>query len=76
MTDEHALERQLLALPLAARARLANRLIASLDDNTDAVGAEAVWLDEARKRALEHEQNPVGAIPLADAMQQAFAQLK
>lgn len=44
------LERELLELPRADRARLAERLLASLDEEAD---SERMWYDEAERRLSE-----------------------
>lgn len=64
------LESAALQLPSDARARLAERLLASLDDETDAE-AEQLWLAEAERRLNELEAGTVVGVPadqvLADA---------
>lgn len=64
MTTEQ-IERELMKLPLAERARLAERLVASLDEDAD---IEAVWIDEVRRRDQELVSGAVAAIPLEDAL--------
>lgn len=58
-------EQELLKLPAAERARLAERLIASLDDEAE---IEAVWMEEVRRRDQELESGEVQALPLEDAL--------
>ena len=58
-------ERELLKLPLAERARLAERLIASLDEDSE---IEAAWMAEVRRRDAEVMAGVVEAIPLEDAL--------
>ena len=62
-TDQ--LERELLKLPAADRARLAERLIASLDEDPE---VEAAWKAEVRRRDAELESGAVSAIPVEDAL--------
>ena len=62
-TDQIAQE--LLKLPASDRARLAERLIASLDEDTE---VEAAWLAEVRRRDAELKSGTVESIPLEDAL--------
>jgi len=64
MTTEQ-IEQELLKLPLAERARLAERLIASLDEDAE---IEAAWISEVRKRDEELVSGAVEGIPLEDAL--------
>jgi putative addiction module component (TIGR02574 family) len=59
------IEQELLKLPLAERARLAERLIASLDEDAE---VEAAWIAEVRKRDEELVSGAVEGIPLEDAL--------
>ena len=59
------IEQELLKLPLAERARLAERLIASLDEDAE---IEAAWIAEVRRRDEELVSGKVKAIPLEDAL--------
>lgn len=52
-------------LPSADRARLAERLIASLDEDTE---VEAAWITEVVRRDEELRSGAVGALPLEDAL--------
>jgi putative addiction module component (TIGR02574 family) len=54
-----------MKLPVADRARLAERLIASLDADAE---IEAAWAVEARRRDGELRSGAVEAIPLEDAL--------
>lgn len=58
-------ERELMKLPGADRARLAERLIASLDEDAE---VEAAWLAEIRHRDEELASGAVEGIPLEDAL--------
>lgn len=62
-TDQ--IEQELMKLPAADRARLAERLIASLDKDAE---VEAAWLAEVRRRDEELESGEVEAIPVEDAL--------
>ncbi len=52
------IEQEALNLPIEDRARLAERLLSSLDDLTEAE-AEKLWLMEAQRRADEIDQGLV-----------------
>lgn len=62
-TDQ--IEQELLRLPAADRARLAERLIASLDEDFE---MEAAWLAEVRRRDEELQSGAVQGIPIEDAL--------
>lgn len=62
-TDQ--IEQELLKLPLAERARLAERLIASLDEDAE---IEAAWIAEVQRRDEELVSGAVEGIPLEDAL--------
>lgn len=62
-TDQ--LEQELLRLPAAERARLAERLIASLDEDAEVEGA---WRTEVQRRDEELRSGSVESIPLRDAL--------
>jgi putative addiction module component (TIGR02574 family) len=64
MTIEQ-LEQELLKLPAGERARLAERLISSLDEEAE---IEAQWIAEVRRRDEELESGAVQSIPLEDAL--------
>jgi putative addiction module component (TIGR02574 family) len=57
------LEKQALALPMRERAKLAQRLLESLDNVSEAE-AEQLWLDVAVRRAEEIDR---GAVQLVSA---------
>ena len=61
--DFGTVEKKALHLPLQDRARLARRLIESLDELSE-VEAEKLWLDEAERRAREIDE---GAVTLVSA---------
>jgi len=64
MTTEQ-MEQELMKLPSADRARLAERLIASLDEDAE---VEAAWIAEVRRRDEELLSGAVESIPLEDAL--------
>jgi len=64
MTTEQ-IEVELMKLPLEERARLAERLVASLDEDAE---IEAAWIAEVRRRDEELVSGAVKAIPLEDAL--------
>ena len=59
------IERQLLRLPASERARLAARLIASLDEDA---GVDRAWAEEVRRRDQELDSGAVQALPLEDSL--------
>jgi putative addiction module component (TIGR02574 family) len=62
-TDQ--IEQELLKLPASDRARLAERLIASLDEDAE---VEKAWAAEVRRRDGELESGAAEAIGLEDAL--------
>lgn len=62
MTTEE-IRRQALSLPLHQRAHLAEQLLSSLDELSEAESAR-LWLDEAERRAAEIDR---GAVELVSA---------
>ena len=61
-----ALEAQLLSLPPADRARLAEVLLASLEagaETTTAADAEAAWVAEGERRLAELRAGTVAGVP-------------
>ena len=69
------LESQALKLPRRARARLAQRLISSLDQEVDP-DVEKLWLAEAERRLAELKSGKVAAIPADQVMKRARASLR
>lgn len=59
------IERELLKLPASERARLAERLIASLDEEAE---VDQAWLVEVRERDREIDPHAVETLPLKDAL--------
>jgi putative addiction module component (TIGR02574 family) len=64
------LETQALKLPPEQRARLAERLISSLDQATDA-DSEQLWIREAERRLDEIESNQVEPVPADRVIEKA-----
>jgi putative addiction module component (TIGR02574 family) len=69
------LESQALKLPRRERARLAQRLISSLEQEVDA-DAERLWLAEAERRLAELKSGKVAAIPVDKVMKKARSALR
>jgi len=67
----HELEREMLSLPASERARLARRLIESLDPEgheRDQAPVEAAWRAEIERRLEEIDRGVVETIPAAEAL--------
>jgi putative addiction module component (TIGR02574 family) len=69
------LESKALKLSLKERARLAQRLISSLDQELDA-DAEKLWLDEAERRLSELKSGKVTGIPAEKVVRKARSALR
>jgi putative addiction module component (TIGR02574 family) len=69
------LEGRALKLSRRDRARLAQRLIFSLDQQADA-GTEKLWLDEAERRLSELKSGKVVGIPAARVIKKARSRLR
>ena len=67
--------KQALHLPSKARAKLAQRLIESLEDLSEAE-ADKLWLDEAERRAADIDQGKVKLVPAEEVARKARALLK
>jgi putative addiction module component (TIGR02574 family) len=63
-------EAEALSLPVAERARLVSRLVASLDQGADEE-VELAWIEEAERRYQEVCEDPAAAEPAAIAFQRA-----
>jgi len=68
------LQAELLQLPPDVRARLAEALLASLDEPDSEL--DIAWGDEAERRADELRSGQVKPVPAADARSRARSQLK
>lgn len=64
------LEAEALSLPVAERARLVSRLVASLDEQADE-DVELAWTEEAERRYQEVCENSAAAEPAAAAFRRA-----
>jgi putative addiction module component (TIGR02574 family) len=69
------LETEALNLPASSRARLAERLIASLDQDVDS-DAEQAWLEEAERRLDELEAGRAQGVPADTVFVNARSALK
>ena len=67
------IEAQALQLSVEERARLADRLIASLFEDTE---VEEAWAAEVERRIEEIESGRVQLVPAADAIARARAAIK
>jgi putative addiction module component (TIGR02574 family) len=75
MSDPREIESEALQLPPKERARLAQRLLASLDTESDR-DAEQVWLQEAERRLDELESGKVIGIPAEQVFKRARSTLR
>jgi putative addiction module component (TIGR02574 family) len=69
------LEAKALKLPPEQRARLAERLISSLDHQADA-DSEELWAQEAERRLDELDSGAVDAIPAERVVEKARSALR
>jgi len=67
------LETEALSLPVSERARLVERLIASLDAEPD---VEAAWAAEVERRHAELESGAVTLLPGADTLARLKAEFQ
>ncbi len=67
------LESEVLRLSPGERAALAQRLLASLDEDAE---IEEAWAAEVERRIAEVESGAVQVIPMAEALAQVRASLK
>jgi len=72
-TQFESLEAQVLKLSVAERAKLAEHLIASLDEDSE---IEEAWAAETERRIAELEAGAAQIIPAAEAIARARAALK
>ena len=71
------IEQELLHLPQAERARLAHRLIVSLDEDLPPdESIEAAWIEGIKRRDAEIERGDVQTIPAEEAMRRVSEALK
>ena len=72
-TSLHALEAAALLLPPEERAKLAERLIASLDRNPEVAAA---WDEEIKRRITELDAGLLESIPSEQVMTEARSRLR
>jgi putative addiction module component (TIGR02574 family) len=72
------LEAEALELPARERARLAHRLIASLDEDAeeDPTEVERAWEEEIQRRLEEYQAGAVQTIPASEVFAEARARLR
>jgi hypothetical protein len=66
---------QLLGLPAKARAILAEKLIASLEEEQAAGDVDALWAEETERRLKEAEEGAVGLRPAEAVLTDARSRL-
>lgn len=66
------LEAAALSLPPGERARLAQRLIASLDEETE---VDQAWIREVRRRLERFRAGEMDSVPAADVIKEARGRL-
>ena len=71
----HRIESEVLKLSAKARARLAERLISSLDDHADP-DSERLWLEEAERRLGELLSGKVVGIPADEVFRKARSSIR
>jgi putative addiction module component (TIGR02574 family) len=71
----HVAEKKALELPLQERARLAQRLLESLDETSEQ-DTEALWLDVAERRAAEIDQGKAKLVSSEEIERRVRARLK
>jgi putative addiction module component (TIGR02574 family) len=70
------LKEEAMSLPPRSRARLAERLIASLDQGPSDPDAEELWAAEAQQRGEELASGKVEGIPAETVLAKARARLR
>ncbi len=73
--DTSLIEHEALLLPVSERAKLAHKLLLSLDSLSDSE-IEVAWLDEAERRANDIDQGLVRLIPAEEVSRKARNLLK
>ena len=74
-TDEETIEAAALGLDTRSRARLAGKLLGSLDDLSDEE-SDAMWVAEAERRDGDVEAGREATRPVADVLRDARARLR
>lgn len=69
------LEAEALKLDPKSRARLAEKLLASLEDLSEEENAR-LWAEEAQRRSVEMDVQPESAVSAKDVFREARAKLK
>jgi putative addiction module component (TIGR02574 family) len=70
------LEDEAMKLPTRSRARLAERLIASLDEEGTDPNAQKLWVQESQRRAEELASGRVKGVPANKVLRRARAALR
>lgn len=73
--EPNTIEQEALHLPIRDRAKLAHRLLESLDNLSES-DAEELWLDEAKRRAEEIDQGKVNLVSAEELERRVQARLK
>lgn len=73
--DTTTIEQEALHLPVSERAKLAHKLLLSLENMSDSEIEEA-WLDEAERRTSEIDQGKIQLIPAEEVSKKARALLR
>lgn len=68
------IESEALNLDIQARARLAGKLLMSLDEPS-ASEVERLWLDEAERRLEEYRAGKIQGVPANEVFQRAIIEL-
>jgi putative addiction module component (TIGR02574 family) len=68
------IESEALNLDIQARAKLAGKLLMSLDEPSKSE-VERLWLDEAERRLAEYRAGEVKGVPANEVFQRAIAEL-
>lgn len=69
------LEEKALGLDCEERARLAARLLLSLEESTESDG-ERLWLDEAERRLDAYQKGEVDGVPMSDVMSEIIKEIR
>lgn len=73
--DQTSVAEQAVQLPHRERARLALRLIESLDPGQDE-DVDALWLDEAERRLHQHDRDGIQTRSVEEALSEIERQLR
>ena len=75
VNEARELESKAMKLSRRARARLAQRLISSLDEDADG-RTERLWMEEAERRLDELKSGKVAGIPAEQVIREARSPLR